>query len=201
MSDILFQLENLPYPEADFTGKTVIVVGSNTGMGKEAVRHFVRLNASKVIIGVRSLGKGKSAQEDIETTTKRHGVTEVWEFDLTSSASVKNFVKNVAALPRVDAVISNASIAIPKLEMVEGNESMVAVNVVNTMLLVLLLVPILQVSALKWNIVPVITVVGSDIHSWSSLPAWKSPNILESLRNNPVLGVDGLVTPVFMLGM
>jgi retinol dehydrogenase-12 len=201
MSDILFQLEKLPYPKADFTGKTVIVVGSNTGMGKEAARHFVRLNASKVIIGVRSLGKGKAAQEDIETTTKRHGVTEVWEIDLTSSLSVKNFVKNVAALPRVDAVISNASIAIPKLEMVEGNESMVAVNVVNTMLLVLLLVPILQVSALKWNIVPVITVVGSDIHSWSSLPAWKSPNILESLRNTPVLGVDGLVHPVFMLGM
>jgi hypothetical protein len=33
------------------------------------------------------------------------------------------------------------------------------------------------------------------------LPAWKSPNILESLRNTPVLGVDGLVHPVFMLGM
>lgn len=73
---ILFQLEKLPYPEADFTGKTVIVFGSKTGMGKEVVRHFVRLNASKVSIGVRSLGKGKAVQEDNRGhhgTTRSHG--------------------------------------------------------------------------------------------------------------------------------
>lgn len=68
--------------------------------------------------------------------------------------------------------------------MVESNESMVVVNVVNTMLLVLLLVPMLQVSALEWNIVPVIIAVGSDIHSWSSLPAWKESHglLLYELR-------------------
>jgi NAD(P)-dependent dehydrogenase (short-subunit alcohol dehydrogenase family) len=195
MGDILLQLEKLPYPKADFAGKTVIVVGSNTGMGKEAVRHFVRLNASKVILGIRSMAKGEAAQKDIEATTNRHGVTEVWEIDLASLASVRKFAKRVAALPRVDAVVSNASIAIPKFELLEDNESMITVNVINTMLLVLLLVPILQVSALKWSIIPVITVVGSDIHSWTNLPAWKSPNILESLKskNGRVVGIDGLV--------
>jgi NAD(P)-dependent dehydrogenase (short-subunit alcohol dehydrogenase family) len=111
---------------------------------------------------------------------------------------VKEFVKRVAALSRVDAVVSNASIAIKKFELLENNESMVTVNVINTMLLVLLLIPILQVSALRWNIIPVITVVGSDIHSWTNLPAWKSPNILECLKskNSRVLGVNGLVLPM-----
>lgn len=176
------QLEKLPPLEADFTGKTIIVVGSNTGLGKEAVRHFVRLNASKVIIAVRSVSKGKAAQQDIETTTGRHGVTEVWEIDLARSASVKEFAARVATLPRVDAVVANASIAVSKLEILEGNESMVTVNVINTMLLVLLLVPILQLYALKWNVVPVICIVGSDIHSWTKFPNWKEPNILEATR-------------------
>ncbi|PMD44397.1 short-chain dehydrogenase/reductase-like protein [Hyaloscypha variabilis F] len=189
LNDFKFQLQKLPPLKADFTGKTVIVVGSNTGLGKEAVRHFVRLNASKVIIAVRSISKGKAAQEDIETSTYRHGVTEVWEIDLARSASVKEFAARVAALPRVDAVVANASVATAKLEILEENESMVTVNVINTMLLVLLLVPILQVSALKWNIVPVISVVSSDIHSWTKFPAWKAPNILEAIKTNMKNGI------------
>lgn len=192
--EIKFQLEKLPELKADFTGKTVIVVGSNTGLGKEAVRHLVRLNASKVVIAVRSLSRGKAAQEDIEATTKRRGVLEVWEIDLASSASVKEFAKSVATLPRVDAVVSSASIAMSKFEILEDNESMVTVNVINTMLLVLLLVPILQVSARKWDITPVICVVGSDIHSWSKLPAWKSPKILEAIKKNKVVDTDGSVS-------
>jgi len=62
LQELKLQLEKLPPLKADFTGKTIIVVGSNTGLGKEAVRHFVRLNASKVIIAVRSISKGKAAQ-------------------------------------------------------------------------------------------------------------------------------------------
>jgi retinol dehydrogenase 12 len=196
MSDLILQLEKLPNLQVDFQGKTIIVVGSNTGLGKEAVRHFVRLNASKVIIAVRSLPKGKAAQEDIDSTTNRHGITEVWEIDLGRSASVKEFAERVATLPRVDAVVSSASIGMPTSEILEGNESMITVNVINTMLLVLLLVPILHVSALKWNTVPVITVVGSDMHSWTKFPSWKTPNILEDIKTKKILGQEGSVVPV-----
>ena len=111
-------------------------------------------------------------------------MAEVWEIDLARSASVKDFAARVATLPRVDAVVANASIAVSKLEIIEGNESMVTVNVINTMLLVLLLVPILQRYAVKWDIVPVICVVGSDIHSWTKFPAWKEPDILEDSKTN-----------------
>jgi retinol dehydrogenase-12 len=98
-------------------------------------------------------------------------VAEVWEIDMTRSASAKEFAKRVATLPRVDAVVSSASIAMPKFEILEDNESMVTVNVINTILLILLLTPILQVSALKWDIVPVMSVVGNSIHSWTKFPA------------------------------
>jgi retinol dehydrogenase-12 len=40
------QFTSLPYPTQNFTGKTVIVTGSNTGLGKEAARHIARLGAA-----------------------------------------------------------------------------------------------------------------------------------------------------------
>lgn len=39
-------LTKLPYPSKKFTGQTLIVTGSNVGIGLEAARHFVRLEVS-----------------------------------------------------------------------------------------------------------------------------------------------------------
>ena len=125
LEDLRFQFTKLPYPVADCTGKTIVVVGSNIGMGKEAVRHFARLNASKVIIAVRSISKGEEAKADIESTTKRTGILEVWELDLARYASVQAFAARLADLPRVDAVVANASIATHKFELFEGSESQI----------------------------------------------------------------------------
>jgi retinol dehydrogenase-12 len=47
------QFAHLPYPTKKFTGQTIIVTSSNVGLGLEAARHFVRLDAAKVIIAVR----------------------------------------------------------------------------------------------------------------------------------------------------
>ena len=172
-----------PYPDADCTGKTIIVTGANIGLGKEAVKHFVRLNASKVIIAVRSVAKGKAAQAEIEATTHRTKVTEVWELDLSSYASVKAFASKAAELPRIDAVVANASIATNIFELAEDNESTITVNVVSTILLVLLLLPALSASASKWSIAPVMTVVTSNIHTWTNFPEWKTPNSLATLND------------------
>jgi NAD(P)-dependent dehydrogenase (short-subunit alcohol dehydrogenase family) len=152
-------------------------------MGKEAVRHFVRLNASKVIIAVRSISKGEEAKKDIETTTKRNGVLEVWELDLCRYSSVKAFAAKLATLPRLDAVVANASIATHNFELCEDTESTITVNVISTFLLILLVLPIMRISASQWNIKPVITVVSSDIHSWTKFPEWKAANTLEALND------------------
>lgn len=73
------------YPTTDCTGRTIIVTGANTGLGKEAVRHLVQLNAERVILTSRVASKGEAAAKDIEQTTGRKGVVEVWDLDLESS--------------------------------------------------------------------------------------------------------------------
>ena len=45
-----------------FEGKTVIVTGSNTGVGYATALKYVQLAASSVILGVRSLQKGEIAK-------------------------------------------------------------------------------------------------------------------------------------------
>ena len=60
----------LPYPTSSFAEKTVIITGSNTGLGKEAARHIARLGAETLILAVRSLEKGEAAKRDIEKSTK-----------------------------------------------------------------------------------------------------------------------------------
>jgi NAD(P)-dependent dehydrogenase (short-subunit alcohol dehydrogenase family) len=99
----------LPYPTKKFTSQTIIVTGSNIGLGLEAARHFVRLDAAKVILAVRTLSKGEAAKASIEGSEKRLGVVEVWELDLASYASVKAFAGKAKALERLDIVVENAA--------------------------------------------------------------------------------------------
>lgn len=83
----------------------------------------MRLNAEKVILACRSLDKGEAAKKDIETTTKRAGVIEVWQLDLGSYASVKKFAERAKELPRLDSIVENAGISTRNFTAVEGNES------------------------------------------------------------------------------
>jgi retinol dehydrogenase 12 len=69
----------IPKLTQGFEDKFVIVTGANTGLGLEAAKHFVRLNASKVIIACRDVEKGEAARRAIETSTAcPPGVLEVW---------------------------------------------------------------------------------------------------------------------------
>ena len=183
LNDICNQLVfKPPLPVADFSGKTIIVTGANVGLGKEAVKHFVRLNAKKVIGAVRSITRGEAAKAEIEAETKRTGVVEFWEADYSSYGSLKAFAAKVAKLDRVDAVVLNAGIATEKFEIFEDNESTVTVNVVSTTLLALLLLLTLRSFAAQWDIVPVITIVNSAIHAWTNFPERNTPNSLATLN-------------------
>lgn len=156
----------MPYPEAEYRGKTVIVTGANVGLGREAARHFCRLGAARVILGCRDLDKGRAAGADIEESTSRAGVVDVWQLDLGSFESVRAFCRRAEAeLDRLDVVIENAGVAIGTYVECDGRfESTIAINVVSTFYMALLLLPVLRRSAARHNVEPRVVVVSSDAH-------------------------------------
>ena len=173
----------LPYPKSDHSGQTIIVTGSNVGLGLEAARHFTRLNAEKVIVAVRSLEKGEAAKKSIEESTGRKGVIEVWQLDLSSFESVKQFVKRAEGLKRLDAIVENAGIATADWRLAEGNESTITVNVISTFLLALLILPKLRESGSKFNFTPHLVIVSSEVHGWTQFPEGKYSDVFEALAD------------------
>lgn len=133
-------------------------------VGLEAARHFVRLNASKVIIGVRTISKGEAAAAQISTSlnTAKSRI-EVWQVDLSDYDSIKAFAKRVKSLDRVDAFVQNAGILTTKFEVVNGQESTIAINVIGAVLLGLSVLPKLQESAAKYHVQGRMAFVGSDL--------------------------------------
>ena len=176
-------LVSLPYPKKEFTGQTIIVTGSNTGLGLEAARHFSRLHAEKIILAVRNVEKGELAKKSIEESTNRRGVIEVWPLDLTSYESVKQFAKRAESVKRVDVLLENAGMTTKYFSMAEQDELTITTNVVSTFLLGLLLLPKLQETSSKFNILPRLVVVTSDLHFTTSFNERKSRSIFEELSN------------------
>ncbi|OSS49738.1 hypothetical protein B5807_05984 [Epicoccum nigrum] len=182
---------SLPSPTYDYTGKTVIVTGSNVGLGKEAARHFTRLGASTVILAVRSIEKGEDAKRDIESSTRKQGVIQVWQLDMSSYQSVLNFSARASKeLPRLDVALLNAGVARGKWELAEGEESTITVNVTSTFLLALSLLPKLKETASKFNTRPNLTITASEVHAWAKFEERKAPEgkIFETLSSNEHTG-------------
>jgi FlaA1/EpsC-like NDP-sugar epimerase len=50
-----------PNPDVDLTGQTVLVTGSNTGIGLEAAKVFATMNPAHLVLAVRSIAKGQEA--------------------------------------------------------------------------------------------------------------------------------------------
>lgn len=172
------------YPNTSFSGQTIIVTGSNVGLGLEAARHFARLGAAKIILAVRNVPAGEKAKESIESSTKRPGVCEVWKLDLASYESVKAFAQRASQLPRLDVLLENAGIATGEFTLAEGHERTVTVNVISTFLLALLVLPKLKSTAKEFNKKTNLTIVTSEVHAWCKFPEHDAPNSFAALDDD-----------------
>ena len=184
-------ITTLPYPVTDLSSQMYVVTGSNTGLGFEAAKHFVRCNAGKVILAVRNVDAGQRAASNIEHATAREGVCEVWKLDMTSYKSVQDFVKKLDKnLDRIDGILLNAGIAnSPGQPKAEQDEAVLTVNVVSTMLLACLCVPIARKSATRYQNEPRVTVTSSGTHAWATFPDRDADNIFKALNKRS----DGMV--------
>jgi NAD(P)-dependent dehydrogenase (short-subunit alcohol dehydrogenase family) len=52
-----------PVVKANLTGKTIIVLQANTGLGFEAAKHFATMNPRRLILACRSQNRGQAADD------------------------------------------------------------------------------------------------------------------------------------------
>lgn len=132
-------------------GLTVIVTGSNTGLGKETTLDLYKRGA-RVIMACRNLEKAEAAKNHIKKLTKTiegTGELEVEELDLCNLRSVREFCERVISrCPSVHVLICNAGVMMcPESRTHDGFETHIGSNHLAHALLVLLLLPTIVKSA------------------------------------------------------
>ncbi|XP_052120315.1 retinol dehydrogenase 11-like isoform X1 [Frankliniella occidentalis] len=131
--------------DARLDGKTVVITGANTGIGKETVLDLVGRGA-RVVMACRDMEKAKAAAEDIREAHKGKdgvGTVEVVHLDLCSLASVRRCAKQLLEQEKnIDILINNAGImACPRKVTEDGLEMQLGVNHMAHFLLTCLLLP------------------------------------------------------------
>ena len=100
-------------------GKTVVITGGNTGIGKETAR-ILAWRKARVILACRNITKGLQAAADIIENTGNRNI-EVKKLDLSSFQSVRDFAEEINQQEeRVDVLINNAGYLGPFTSTVDG---------------------------------------------------------------------------------
>ena len=104
------------------TGKTVIITGANTGIGKETALDLAKRGA-RVILACRDLARANKAAEEIRKQSGNGNVI-VESLDLASFESIHSFSDKINAQEeRIDILINNAGImACPQWKTKDGFE-------------------------------------------------------------------------------
>ena len=156
----------LPLPAlaatSSMAGKTVIVTGSNSGLGLEAATQLAGAGAT-VVLAVRDAKRGSAAADAIRATTNGAKV-EVSQLELGDLASVKAFAKRWGDRP-IDCLMLNAGVmAIPERSLTaDGFERHWAVNHLGHFALTALLWPGVRKAAAAGGS-PRVVVVSTDGH-------------------------------------
>ena len=154
----------------DLTGRTALVTGANSGLGKETTRELARKGA-RVIMACRSEDRARRARAEILQDIGEAEI-DVVILDLADLGSVRECAEAVQAdYDRLDILYCNAGImAIPRSETEDGFETQFGVNVLGHFALVGHLLPMLQATE------------GSRTVWLSSMAAWSGKIHLSDLQ-------------------
>jgi len=128
-------------------GKTTLVTGGNSGIGKEVARGLLEAGA-RVVLPVRSTAKGEAARDDLVASTGNDAV-ELMEVDFASLASVRDFAKKfLDTHDELTVLVNNAGGTwSQRHETEDGHETTFQVNHLAPFLLTNLLLDLLKASA------------------------------------------------------
>ena len=142
-------------------GKTCMITGANTGIGKETARQIAGLGAH-VIMVCRNQEKGIQAKEDIIQTTENENI-DLLICDLASLKDVKRFTDEfLQTHTNLHVLINNAGVFhMKRTTTQDGYESTFAVNYLAHYYLTELLLPLLKKSSPSR-----IINLSSDIHRY-----------------------------------
>ena len=133
----------MPGP-GDLDGRTVLITGPTSGLGREAAEQFAALGA-RVILAGRTRGKLEAVRAELMAT---HGVDRfpIVIADMGSLGSVRDAVDEILATKsRLDVVIDNAGAIFPERTIgPDGIEASFATMVVGPFVLVSGLLPLLD---------------------------------------------------------
>uniref|UniRef100_A0A3P8TPA3 Si:ch211-107o10.3 n=1 Tax=Amphiprion percula TaxID=161767 RepID=A0A3P8TPA3_AMPPE len=135
------------HSKARLDGKTVLITGGNTGIGKETAVDMARRGA-RVILACRDMDRANKAAEDVRKKSGNDNVI-VKKLDLASLQSVRQLAKDIlASEERLDVLINNAGImSCPKWQTEDGFEMQFGVNHLGHFLLTNCLLDLLKKSA------------------------------------------------------
>ena len=134
-------------PPASMIGKTCIVTGANSGIGKETALGLAQIGA-RVVMVCRNAEKGKAALEEIRRESGSSQV-DLLIADMSSQASVRALAEQIRQKhPCLDVLVNNAGgAAWARTLSAEGFELTLAANYLGAALLTLLLLDLLKASA------------------------------------------------------
>lgn len=168
--------------DADLSGKTAIVTGSNTGIGLEIARQLLHLRC-KVILAVRDEAKGERARQELVSGCHvPPELVEVWQLDMLSYESIMGLARRTESLKRLDIAILNAGVQ-KGIESFTSNgyEEGFQVNYLSTMLLAMLLLPIIKRKRVGSH-PGHICMVSSDMAAWSRLEERNTTPLLSAFK-------------------
>ncbi len=119
------------------SGKTCLITGANTGIGKETARALVKKGANVVMV-CRDRGRGEAARKEI---AGRGGEVDLLIADLSVQRKIRRLSDDVLSrYPSLPLVISNAGVVMPQREVTsDGHEATFAINHLAPFLLINLL--------------------------------------------------------------
>jgi protochlorophyllide reductase len=153
----------------DLSGRTAVVTGANSGLGKATARELARRGAH-VVMACRSRDRAEDARADLLAEVPDADLP-VELLDLASLVSVEAFAKRFAdEYDRLDLLYCNAGImAVPRGETEDGFEMQFGVNVLGHFALIGRLLPML------------LDTEASRVVTLSSMAAWSGKIYFDDL--------------------